>query len=218
MLTISLINLVVAHFGVAALAGYGIGSRIEFLLIPLVFGLGVSMTSMVGINMGAGNTARAERIGWTGGLSAAALAGSVGLLLALCFRVSGSICLPTMPATALAATAYLQIAGPVFAFQGLGLSLYFASQGAGRVAWPVIATFLRFLVRSRRGRGRCRLVGIRARTGFLCTAAGMLIYGWSRQRRSNSATGAADTRTSAIGNRPGAGDRIRPSDRPALSS
>lgn len=176
VLTISLINLVVAYFGVAALAGYGIASRIEFLLIPLVFGLGVSMTSMVGINMGAGNTARAERIGWTGGLSAAALAGSVGLLLALFPGIWVDL-FTEDPATALAATAYLQIAGPVFAFQGLGLSLYFASQGAGRVAWPVIATFLRFLVGVGVAAAGVAWWGFSLEQVFLCTAAGMVIYG-----------------------------------------
>ena len=43
----------VASFGEAALAGYGIGSRVEFLIIPLVFGLGSAMTSVVGVSVGA---------------------------------------------------------------------------------------------------------------------------------------------------------------------
>jgi len=176
VLTISLINLVVARFGVAALAGYGIGSRIEFLLIPLVFGLGVSMTSMVGINMGSGNRARAERIGWTGGLSAAALAGSVGLLLSVFPGIWVDL-FTDDAATALSASAYLQIAGPFFAFQGLGLSLYFASQGAGRVAWPVIATFLRFLSGVGVAAAGVAWWGFALEEVYLCTAAGMLIYG-----------------------------------------
>jgi len=75
VLTIMMINAMVAHFGVAALAAFGIVSRLEFLLIPLVFGLGAAMTAMVGVNIGAGLAARAERIGWQGGLTAAALAG-----------------------------------------------------------------------------------------------------------------------------------------------
>src|SRR5207342_3674392 len=67
VLTVGLLNSVMGAFGTAAIAGYGIGARLEFLLIPLVFGLGVSMTAMVGVNTGAGNFKRAERIGWTGG-------------------------------------------------------------------------------------------------------------------------------------------------------
>ena len=35
-------------------------------------------------------------------------------------------------------TAYLRMVGPTYGFFGLGLSLYFASQGAGRLAWPLL--------------------------------------------------------------------------------
>lgn len=50
------------------------------------------------------------------------------------------------PLTELAATRYLQIVGVCFVFQGMGLSLYFASQGAGTVKWPIIGTLLRFVI------------------------------------------------------------------------
>ena len=36
-------------------------------------------------------------------------------------------------------TAYLRVVGPAYGFFGLGLSLYFASQGAGRLFWPLLA-------------------------------------------------------------------------------
>ena len=45
-----------------------------------------------------------------------------------------------------AANLYLRWAGPGFAFVGLGLSLYFASQGSGRVLPPVLAGTVRLLV------------------------------------------------------------------------
>ena len=35
--------------------------------------------------------------------------------------------------------AYLRVVGPAYGFFGLGLSLYFASQGAGRLLWPLLA-------------------------------------------------------------------------------
>src|SRR6266849_2577031 len=34
---------------------------------------------------------------------------------------------------------YLRIVGPAYGFFGLGLALYFASQGAGRLLWPLLA-------------------------------------------------------------------------------
>jgi hypothetical protein len=43
-------------------------------------------------------------------------------------------------------TAYLHCVGPTYGFFGLGLSLYFASQGAGRLGWPLLAGLLRAVV------------------------------------------------------------------------
>jgi putative MATE family efflux protein len=127
--TIIILTAIVGRFGEQALAGYGIGSRIEFLLIPLVFGIGASMTSLVGVGIGAGDIKRAEHIGTVGGLGAAGLAGGIGLILA----VQPELWIPYFsqdPVVQDAATRYIQIVGPWFAFYGLGLVLYFGSQGA----------------------------------------------------------------------------------------
>ena len=43
-------------------------------------------------------------------------------------------------------TAYLRMVGPAYGFFGLGLSLYFASQGAGRLIWPLLAGMLRMVI------------------------------------------------------------------------
>ena len=67
ILTVLSLTSLVGRYGEAALAGYGLGSRVEMLLVPLVFGLGAAMTSLVGLSLGAGNLARAERIGWSRG-------------------------------------------------------------------------------------------------------------------------------------------------------
>ena len=42
--------------------------------------------------------------------------------------------------------AYLRFVGPTYGFFGLGLSLYFASQGAGRLAWPLLAGLVRLVI------------------------------------------------------------------------
>jgi len=60
------------------------------------------------------------------------------------FLVLKALCLfTTDPAVASAANLYLSCAGPMFPFFGLGLCLYFASQGAGKVLGPVLASSLR---------------------------------------------------------------------------
>ena len=145
VLTVILITAIVGRFGEQALAGYGIGSRIEFLLIPLVFGIGASMTSLVGISIGAGDIYRAEKIGWVGGLAAALLAGTIGLVLAA-FPNAWIPLFSDDPLVQTTATSYIQIVGPWFALHGLGLVLYFGSQGAGAMRWPVIALSIRSVI------------------------------------------------------------------------
>src|SRR5262249_45928237 len=65
-LTVVLMTGLVGPFGTFALAGYGMGARLEYLQIPLVFGMGSALVAMVGTNVGAGQIARAERVAWTG--------------------------------------------------------------------------------------------------------------------------------------------------------
>jgi Na+-driven multidrug efflux pump len=176
VLTISLVNGLISDFGAAAVAGYGISARLEFLLVPLVFGVGVSMTSLVGVNIGAGNIARAEHIGWVGGACAAVLAGCVGVVLALFPGLWVSLFTDDSDAFA-AGASYLRIAGPAFALQGLGLALYFASQGARAVTWPVLATILRFVVAVGGAMIGVRWFGFGIEFVFACIALGMAIYG-----------------------------------------
>ena len=45
-----------------------------------------------------------------------------------------------------AGSAYLRAVGPFYGFFGFGLALYFASQGAGRLLWPLLAASLRMAV------------------------------------------------------------------------
>lgn len=64
-LTVILVTGAVGLFGTNAIAGYGIASRLDYILIPLLFALGTAALTMVGTNFGAGQVARAERIAWT---------------------------------------------------------------------------------------------------------------------------------------------------------
>jgi Na+-driven multidrug efflux pump len=76
------ISLVVVH-GAEALAGYGIGARLEFLLVPIAFGVGVAAVPMVGMAVGARDIARARRVAWTAGAVSAALLGMIGFVMVL---------------------------------------------------------------------------------------------------------------------------------------
>lgn len=176
VLTILSLTALVGRHSEEALAGYGIGSRIEFLIIPLVFGLGAAMTSLVGMSIGAKNIQRAQRIGWTGGLAAGLLAGFVGGVLALLPEYWIPV-FTDNPLVYEAAQDYIQIVGPAYLFFGLGLSLYFASQGAGAMRWPIIATFVRFLIAVGGAAILANFADVGLKGIFYASAAGMTVYG-----------------------------------------
>jgi putative MATE family efflux protein len=173
--TILFMTGLVGRYGTEALAGYGIAARIEFLITPLAFGLGIAMNTMVGSCVGAGLFQRAERVGWIGGLCTGALTGLAGILLAL-FPEFWIQIFSDDPATLAMASSYFQITGPFFGFFGMGLSLFFASQGAGAVGWPVVATACRFGVVVGGGWLIANLPDSHPGQLFMCIAAGMFIF------------------------------------------
>jgi Na+-driven multidrug efflux pump len=144
VLVIMIITALVARYGVQPLAGYGIGARLEFLLIPVAFGVGVAAVPMVGMAIGAGDVQRARKIAWMAGGVSAAVLGSIGLLVAL-WPDTWAALFTSDPRVLASARQYLRWAGPAFAFFGLGLTLYFASQGSGKVLGPVLAATARLV-------------------------------------------------------------------------
>jgi len=135
----------VGHWGPAAIAGYGTGTRLEYLLVPLVFGFGGPLVAMVGTNIGAGKRERALHAAWIGAAISFGLTEAIGILAALFPRAWLSI-FDTDPGMLDAGTAYLRAVGPFYGMLGLALSLYFASQGAGRLLWPMLANFTRLII------------------------------------------------------------------------
>lgn len=168
----------VGRFGEAALAGYGLGARLEFLMVPVVFGIGAAMTAMVGANTGAGQHRRAMAITWTGSLAAAALVGSIGLVFAVFPDLwLGLFVGPDDGATLAAGRAYFGFAAPFYGFFALGLALYFAGQGAGRVIGPVLAGLARALVAVGGGFALTAWTGLGLSGVFLAIGAGMVTFG-----------------------------------------
>ncbi len=124
--------------GPDAVAGFGTGARLEYLLIPLVFGLGAPLVALVGTNIGAGQAPRALRIALTGGALAFVLTESIGIAAAA-WPTAWLGLFGHDPRMLAGGSLYLRWVGPAYGFFGLGLSLYFASQGAGRLGWPLLA-------------------------------------------------------------------------------
>ena len=95
---------------------------------------------------------------------------------------------PTMLAVG---SLYLRVVGPFYGFFGAGLALCFASQGAGRLGWPLIASALRLLVATAGGWLALRLsgtiAGVFAALGLalavfgVVNAAAIMAGAWSNQ-------------------------------------
>jgi Na+-driven multidrug efflux pump len=135
----------IGTFGPAAIAGYGVGSRLEYLLVPLVFGLGAPLVALVGTNIGAGSRDRALRVAWTGAAIGFVISEAIGLWAAVFPGAWLSLFCDDQQMIS-AGSAYLRAVGPFYGFFGLGLALYFSSQGAGRLLWPLCAGFLRLAI------------------------------------------------------------------------
>jgi putative MATE family efflux protein len=143
--TVLLVTGLIGRAGDGAIAGYGIGSRLEYMLVPISFGIGATLTALVGTNIGARQFARARRVAWTGALMAGGIAAAIGLIVAIWPDLW--LGLFTHDPSALGAgRTYLSIVGPVYGFFGLAMALYFASQGTGEMLWPVGANLARIIV------------------------------------------------------------------------
>ena len=167
--------LVAAHAGPTAVAGFGTGTRLEYLLPPLAFGIGAPLVALVGANIGAGQNARALRIAFIGSGLAFLLTELVGLSAAI-WPAAWLGLFGHDPELLEVGTTYLRIVGPCFGFFGLGIALYFSSQGAGRLAWPLVAGLLRITIAIGGGALVLQLTGSLAAL-LAVYATGMVAYG-----------------------------------------
>ena len=175
VLCILVITGLIAHLGALPLAGYAIGQRLEFLLIPISFGIGVAALPMIGMAIGARNSVRARRVAWTAGAVSAFNLALIGFTVAFIPDLWAGLF--TSEESVLSyARQYLRIAGPAFPFFGLGLTLYFASQGSGKVLGPVLAGTARLGLVFGVGTWLTRLPGSPAQF-FSLVAAAMVLYG-----------------------------------------
>ena len=161
----------VGRYGAAAIAGYGVGLRLELLQIPLVFAVGQALVVLVGVHIGAGRLERAKQITWIGAAFAAAICLAIGLTVAL-FPQAWVGLFSNDAAVLDSGTRYLRTVAPFYAMLAAGIALYFASQGAGRVLPPLLAGTVRLALVIAGGLAAVSLQGL-----FLVIAAAMIAYG-----------------------------------------
>jgi Na+-driven multidrug efflux pump len=173
--TVLVLTGLVAPFGEIATAGYGAGGRLEYLLIPLVFGIGSALVPLVAANDAAGQFERVRQFTRTGAILATGACGAVGLTVAL---------LPDLWMRLFSSDAgvleigraYLMRVGPAYPFLGLGLSLYFAAQGRGRTVPPLLATSSRLAIVGFFGTFGMTIFRWKLESLFLLMSLGLMIY------------------------------------------
>ena len=144
-LTMIITTTFISRFGTEAIAGYGVCARLEQTLIPLAFGVGGVLTSCVGTNFGANQFYRARKSAWFGATFIASIAAIAGIT----FSVSPGLWLDfytTDLDAYLIGALYLSIVAPFFPLFAFGKTLYFASQGTGKMLVPISGAITRLFI------------------------------------------------------------------------
>jgi len=138
VLSISIFTHFLARYGTEVLAGFGIGSRLEFMLTSLAFSFGIASVPMIGMAIGAERITRARRVALVAGVLSFASVGVIATAIAIFPEIWVNI-FTDDPNVRMAGRQYLSTAAPMYAFIGLAMSMYFSSQGAAKVLGPVLA-------------------------------------------------------------------------------
>jgi putative MATE family efflux protein len=174
-LTLAIVTAYVAIGGVEALAGYGAASRLEFLLVPLAYGIGGPVGIVISANLGAGQIERAVKASWVGVLMACTLTELIGLAAAA-FPQQWIGMFSHDPAVLKTGAQYLHRVGPFFGFFGLGYVLYCVGQATKRMEASVLAALLRAAVAVL---GGYAVIWLKADVtwNFVAVALGMVAFG-----------------------------------------
>ena len=174
--TLAILTGFVATLGPAALAGFGVAVRLEYVQVPLTFGLGVGVLAMVGTNIGAGQLTRAARITWTAVGLAVAATGAIGVVV-LAWPALWTSFFTSDAAVHAAAAAYLPVVALTYPFLGLGFLVSYAFQAAGRPWWPLLSASSRALLVAGGGWIAIRLLDGGLGSLALVAASGLFFYG-----------------------------------------
>jgi putative MATE family efflux protein len=174
-LSVVILTGIAGQFGPEAAIGYAMGARLEYIMQPVAFGFGTAIVAMVGTNWGARQYQRARQIAWTGAITIAVVCGTIGLTVA----VQPSLWLGLFsadPEVARIGALYLRIVGPVYVCFGLGLGLFFVSQGFGRGVTAMNANAVRLIVSAGAGLAAVYWLDLGVLGFCIAVAAGFALY------------------------------------------
>jgi Na+-driven multidrug efflux pump len=166
----------VATLGTDALAGIALVFPVLMLMQMMSAGaMGGGISSAIARALGAGHRAEAEALV----LHALAIAAGLTELIGLCAAAVPYAWLSlfdTDPAMLDAGARYLHVVGPCYGLFGLGMALYFASQGPGRLLWPLLANLTRLTIAAGGGWLALRWSGDLSQV-FLALSAALAAFG-----------------------------------------
>ncbi|GIW43706.1 MAG: cation efflux system protein [Candidatus Binatia bacterium] len=176
---------VVARFGDRYLAAYGLGTRLDFVLLSLNYGFAVAVLTLVGMAVGASELQRAQRYVLHAGL----LTGTTLGLLAVLLTLYPNLWLARFtrdPEVLAVGRDYLHWVAPTYPFVGWSMLCGFAFQATGRASLPMFWTLARVSLVVAAALVCVRVLNLPAWTIFACVAAGnvssAIVLGWLLMR------------------------------------
>jgi len=131
-------------YGQEALVGFGLAARLEYVLVPFAFSIGMALIALAGQARGAGDDGLARRLALAGVLGSGALLGLLGIVAALMPQLWLGLFDMSEQAYA-TAVRYLRIVAPFYAFFGIAVTGFFAAQAFGRITPVMIGAALRLV-------------------------------------------------------------------------
>jgi putative MATE family efflux protein len=133
---------VVTRLGTADLAAYGLGTRLDFVLMSFGYGVGAGVLTLVGMATGAARADRVRAFVACGVTIAVALLAVPGLVVY--WRPELWLGMFTAdPEVHAIGTRYFRIVGPTYPLLGATMVIAFAFQGLGRATVPLVVTVAR---------------------------------------------------------------------------
>ncbi|MEW6743223.1 MAG: MATE family efflux transporter [Planctomycetota bacterium] len=132
-------RLIAPHYGDAAVASLGIGHKGEALSYLASVGFATAAATMVGQNLGAEKSRRAEKAAWKSVGMLSLITGTLGILMFTCGRLLAGF-FTQDPEVLAGSESYLRIVALSQIFMGLEIVFEGAFGGAGRTVPPMVVS------------------------------------------------------------------------------
>jgi len=136
---------IVAMYGTVAIATYGVGMRIDSVVLMPVFGLASASSTLVGQNLGARQPERAEATAMNAAKICALILCGVGALFYVAAPQIISV-FTTSPEVIAMGTEYVRVVVFSYVFMAYGMVLAMSLNGAGDTTPPLVSTAISLIV------------------------------------------------------------------------